>query len=224
MNEYLETLNAKATLDVATLGTVTLEPNTKLRVLPPENDVQTLDLLRGTMHAKINAAPRRFVVRTPAALAVDLGCEYTLTVEDDGRGRLAVSYCAVSLERVDRAPTLVTQGASCRIGAKGPGTPLADGASPALRAAADQLDAGDGTAFDRLVAEATAHDTLTLWHIMRRITPEERARAYDRLAGFVPPPKGAPRDAVVRGERAAIASYKEALTPLWFGSSSSPKE
>jgi len=156
------------------------------------------------------------VVRTPAALAVDLGCEYTLAVEDDGRGRLSVGYGAVSLERQDRAPTLVTQGTSCAIGAHGPGTPLADSASAALRAAAEQLDAGDGTAFDRILDATTARDTLTLWHVMRRISPAERGRAYDRLATFVAPPVDAPREAVVRGERDAIGSYKTALTPQWF--------
>jgi hypothetical protein len=117
---------------------------------------------------------------------------------------------------MDRAPALVTQGASCAIGQKGPGTPLDDGASSVLRAAADALDAGQASAFDRLLAATTDRDTLTLWHVMRRIDPEERGRAYDRLARFAPPPKGAPREAVVRGEHEAIAAYREVLAPLWF--------
>jgi ferric-dicitrate binding protein FerR (iron transport regulator) len=222
VDETLETHEARAKLEVASLGTVALEPNTKLRLIAPENDVQTLDLMRGTMHAKINAPPRRFVVRTPLADAVDLGCEYTLSVEEDGRGRLSVSYGAVSLERSDRASTLVTQGASCAIGAKGPGTPLADGTNPTIRAAAADLDAGEATAFDRLLVASTAQDTLTLWHVMRRIAPDERGRAYDRLATFVPPPPKAPRDAVVRGDHAAIAAYREALVGVWF--SAPPKK
>ncbi len=216
-DEVLETPpSSKATLDVATLGTVTLEPNTKLRLLGAEGQAQKLDLLRGTVHARINAPPRLFIVKTPIADAVDLGCEYTLTVDEQGAGRLAVSYGAVSLERPSHAPTLVTQGTWCPIGARGPGTPLATTASESLRRAAEDLDSGEPAAFDRLLRASTKADTLTLWHVMRRNSPDERGRAYDRLASFVPPPKAAPRDAVVHGEHAAIAAYRDALSTIWY--------
>jgi hypothetical protein len=216
-DEILETTSAStATLDVATLGTVGLEPNTKLRLLKAEGEVQKLDLLRGTLHAKISAAPRLFVVKTPTADAVDLGCAYTISVDDDGKGSLEVTSGAVSLERQARAPTLVTQGASCILGAHGPGTPLAKTANATLRKAASDLDEGDASAFDRVVGSATKTDTLTLWHVMRRIAPEERARAYDKLARLVPPPRNASREAVVRGDHAAFAAYREALSSIWF--------
>ena len=151
-----------------------------------------------------------------SADAIDLGCEYSLTVDDEGTGLLSVSYGSVSLEREKRASTLVVEGTSCKIGENGPGTPLSLSANPALRKAADELDAGDGTAFDRLLAAAGDGDTATLWHVMRRMDPEERGRAWDRLAKIAPPPATAPRDAVVRGERPAIAAYKDALLPRWF--------
>jgi hypothetical protein len=207
---------AKATVEIAKLGTVALEPGSKLRLLPAKGETHTLDLEKGTLHARIDAPPRLFVVKTPHTDAVDLGCEYQLSIEADGSGRLSVAYGSVSLEREDRAPTLVTQGASCRIGRNGPGTPLSDATSEAMKKAAAELDDGDATAFDRILRAADEQDTLTLWHVMRRKDPEERGRAYDRLATLVKPPAGAPRAAVVAGERSAIAAYRDALKERWF--------
>jgi ferric-dicitrate binding protein FerR (iron transport regulator) len=205
-----------ATLEIARLGTVSIEPESKLRLIAADDKMQTLDLVRGTMHAKIAAPPRLFIVKTKRVDAVDLGCEYKLSVNDEGVGLLAVSYGSVSLERPNRALTLVVEGTTCKIGPNGPGTPLSANASAELRKAADDLDGGDATALDRVLAAAGEDDTATLWHVMRRMDPEERGRAWDRLSKLVPPPPSAPREAVVRGERPAIAGYKEALLPRWF--------
>src|SRR5919197_849723 len=49
-----------------------------------------------------------------------------------------------------------------------------------------------------LLASARARDALTLWHLLSRGTPEERAKVYDRLATLVPPPSSATREAVLR--------------------------
>jgi ferric-dicitrate binding protein FerR (iron transport regulator) len=210
--------DAKATLEVAQLGTVALAPGSSVKLLPSSGNAHTLDLIKGTLHARIDAPPRLFVVKTKQADAVDLGCEYELTVDEKGEGRLAVSYGSVALERASRAPTLVTQGAWCRIGKNGAGTPLSNGASAEMKKAAADLDEGDGTAFDRILRAADEQDTLTLWHVMRRLDPEERGRAYDRLAKIVKPPANAPRAAVVAGETAAIAAYRDALKERWFHS------
>src|SRR5258708_2018912 len=47
-----------------------------------------MELERGTIHAMIWAPPGEFLVGTPSALAVDLGCAYTLQVDDSGAGLL----------------------------------------------------------------------------------------------------------------------------------------
>jgi hypothetical protein len=49
-----------------------------------------MELARGTMHATIWAPPNQFFVETPSTLAVDLGCAYTLTVDEDGGGLVTV--------------------------------------------------------------------------------------------------------------------------------------
>ena len=70
------------------------------------------------------APPRLFFVDTPAGVAADLGCAYTLEVDDHGDGLLHVTSGWVALQLKDRE-SMVPAGASCatRPGV-GPGTPF----------------------------------------------------------------------------------------------------
>ena len=68
-------------------------------------DVSTMALDRGTIHARIWAPPKLFFVNTQAALAVDLGCAYTLQIDEQGAGLLRVTSGWVGLEREGATPS-----------------------------------------------------------------------------------------------------------------------
>ena len=74
-----------------------VEPNSRLRLAGVGATDHRLELARGTMNAFIWAPPRLFFVDTPSATAVDLGCAYTLTVDDLGNGELHVMTGYVAL-------------------------------------------------------------------------------------------------------------------------------
>src|SRR5207247_5950259 len=124
---------------------------------------------RGTVHAVLAAPPGRFVVNTPSATATDLGCVYTLHVDEDGAGMLSVSKGWVALA-LDGREALVPVGASCRTDPRrGPGTPSYDDADQALRDALDDFDeARDAAARARALRVVLDHATpghaATLWH------------------------------------------------------------
>src|SRR6185295_11964349 len=86
------------------------------------------------------APPRLFFVDTPSAVAADLGCAYTLEVDDQGASKLSVTSGWVALELKDRE-SIVPAGASCdtRPGV-GPGTPYFDDAPSVLREALKTVD------------------------------------------------------------------------------------
>src|SRR5262249_19382689 len=91
VGNWLETgARARATVDVANIGQLTIEPNTRLRLLTTRAGDHRLALARGTLHARIWAPPNQFFVETPSTLAVDLGCAYTLTMDDEGAGLVNV--------------------------------------------------------------------------------------------------------------------------------------
>jgi hypothetical protein len=193
-------------------GQVTIDPGSRFRLLEASGSQQRFDLQRGAIHALIWAPPGRFVVDTPSSKTIDLGCRYTLQVSHDGTGLLTVELGWVAFER-DKVESFIPAGAACvtRPG-RGPGTPYFQSASPALIGALGRFDAGAGdAALDSAIAAASPRDGLSLWHLMMRTRGSERARVFDRLAGLVNLPPEASRDAILRGDGAAIDAAWNAL-------------
>lgn len=223
VGEWIETRGGRARLAVGDIGEVELEPSTRIALVDAGLKAHRLSLARGVMHAIIWAPPGQFVVDTPSAIAIDLGCRYTLEVKDDGSGVLRVEAGWVGFEHAG-VRSLVPGGAvnDTRPG-KDPGTPHFEDASAAFSEALDVIDFG-GTAdarrraLDALVAEARTRDAISLWHLLSRVDGEERARVRDRLASLVPPPAAVSREGVLRGDRAMLDAW---WNELGLGSSES---
>jgi hypothetical protein len=208
---------SRAEIRVGAIGTVDVEPNSRVRLVEASVTEHRLALDRGTLKARIWAPPRLFFVDTPAGVAVDYGCAYTLTVDDGGAGLLRVTLGEVALELGGRE-SLVPAGAACatRPGL-GPGTPFFEDAPDALRAALARYDfeGGGAPALGDVLASARPRDTLTLWYLLARTTPTERPSVYDRLAALAPPPGGVDRDAVLALDAEALARWRERLEAEW---------
>lgn len=216
---------SRARIDVGRIGEVDVDPNTRVQLVESRGREHRLSLVRGTIHARIWAPPRFFFVNTPSATAIDLGCAYTLHVDDTGAGLLRVTNGWVGFER-DGRESYIPKGAVCatRPGI-GPGTPYYDDAPSGYGEALTVLDFGAATdprrveAFELVLSRARKRDGLTLWHLLVRGSAEERARVYERLAALVPPPSGVTREAVLRGDRAALDRWWDALgvdTATWW--------
>ncbi len=99
----------------------------------------------------------------------------------------------------------------------GPGTPHYGTVSRAFREALTTLDFERATgprraeALSRILGEAEPTDAVTLWHLLRRLDPDERDRLFDRLAAFVPPPAGVTRDGVRAGRREMLDRWWDEL-------------
>src|SRR5690349_3738825 len=79
VGQSLETMaGERVRLQVASIGEVEVRDQSQVRLLESREGRQRLAMPFGTMHARIYAPPAVFIVDTPAARAVDLGCEYTL--------------------------------------------------------------------------------------------------------------------------------------------------
>ena len=210
--QQLDTGDRRARLAVGAIGEVQLEPGTTVRLLDTGERQHRLSLARGRMHATIWAPPGQFVVDTPSAVAVDLGCRYTLAVGADGSGRLSVEAGWVGIEHGARL-ALVPAGAvaNTRPGS-GPGTPHYEDASAAFSRALDVLDfsedAGARTrALADALAEARARDALSVWHLLTRTSGSARTQVYERLTVLVPPPHGVTRDGVLAGDRTMLEAW-----------------
>ncbi len=213
---------SRATMQSDSVGEVGIEPNSRLRLLAAHRDEQRLALDHGTIHAIIWAPPAQFVVDTLAAKTVDLGCEYTLSVANDGKGFLTVEMGWVAFQWRN-IESFIPAGAACttRPG-HGPDTPHFLDAPQALTKAVAEFDLTENTqTLDRALAVARPRDALTLWHLLQRTQGAERAKVFDRFQSLVKSPSSLTREGVLSGDRKSMDAAWNALdlgdTSWWRG-------
>ena len=223
VGEWLETdANSRAEIAVSSIGSVEVDENTRVRLLETHPTEHRLELARGKMSAHIWAPPRLFFVNTPSAVAADLGCAYTLEVDDQGSSLLRVTSGWVALELENRE-SIVPAGAACETRpGLGPGTPYFEDASSVFRQSLKTVDfdANASTRSSALVwilDQSRPRDTLTLWHLLARVDAEDRARVYDRMAAFVPPPAGVTREGILALDEKMLDAWRDALETTWMG-------
>ncbi|TMQ03310.1 MAG: FecR domain-containing protein [Deltaproteobacteria bacterium] len=214
---WLETSDrAVADVRIADIGSLTVYGDSRVRLVDTGAAGHRLELARGKLSARVVAPPRLFVVDTPVASAVDLGCAYELAVDGDGRTRLRVTSGAVSLEGHGLTAYAPMNTEVLAAPGRGPGTPVALTAPPALRDAVARFDAGDPAALAALVAAAGSGDTVTLWNLLSRTRGADRAAVVARLDALSPLPPTVHADAVRAGDPAAIEAWRDALDDRWI--------
>lgn len=227
VGEWLETDDvSRAKINVATIGHVDVDPNTRIRLLETKLTEHRLELARGRLSARIWAPPRLFFVDTPSAVAADLGCAYTLEVDDAGASLLRVTSGWVALQLRDRE-SMVPAGAACatRPGI-GPGTPYFEDASQIFRKALAELDfepqAPEGSKtrpLHLILEEARPRDTLTLWHLLSRVEGADRGLIYDRLVSLAGAPDNVTREGILRLDEGMMSSWQDKLEDNWSNDS-----
>lgn len=210
--------SSTARIAVADIGTVDVSPNSRVRLEETGRDEHRLSLERGKLHAKIFAPPRLFVVDTPSAKAVDLGCEYTLDVDKNGDSVLHVTGGWVALEREGRE-SIVPAGMMCKTRkGRGLGTPFNTDATDAFKRALDSFDfaRGGSAAVQTMIREAELYDMFTLWHLLSRVSKEDRGAVYDALADLVPPPASVTREGILSKNKKMLDAWKVEVENAWF--------
>ncbi len=194
---------SRASLNVAEVGEIYVDPGSRVRLIESGSNHSRLALELGTIHAAIWAPPGQFVVDTPSATAVDLGCAYTLHVNDDGSGTLRTTLGWVGFHK-DGHDSFIPAGAmSMTSPVQGPGIPYFEDASEELRSALHAFDFEALSAADReqalhtILAQARPRDAFTLWHLLARVNAQERPQVYARLASLATPPASVTREGML---------------------------
>ncbi len=229
VGQWLETdQNSSAQINVASIGQVQVDPNTRVRLLQSQPTEHRLELARGKMSARIWAPPRLFFVDTPSAVAADLGCAYTLIVDDSGGSLLRVTSGWVALELKDRE-SIVPAGAACQTRSGiGPGTPYFEDAGAEFLNALTELDfqsnkVAKSRALNHLLQTARVKDTLTLWHLLVRVEGDERRRVFEKMTSLVELPTDVNREGILKLDSEMIRKWKEKLEFYWVSGSIDPK-
>jgi hypothetical protein len=219
LGETLTTKNNRLRLAADEVGQVEIEPNSVVRIGESSGKRQQLELRQGTLHALIWAPPTLFQVETRSSRAIDLGCQYTLSVDERGKGLLHVETGWVAFQS-GKLESFIPAGASCRTQpVRGPGIPFFDDAPQTLRdALAEWESTADYATLERVILVARPRDGLTLWHMLPRVPATSRAAVYDRMAVLAGLPE-ANREAALRLDGPAMDAAWNALKledPGWW--------
>jgi hypothetical protein len=211
--------SSQAEVEIANIGRLYVEPDTRLRLVVTKADEHRISLEQGKVEALTWAPPRLFVVDTPSATAIDLGCRYTLEVQKDGSSLLHVTLGMVSLENDGRASYVPADFFARTRKGEGPGTPYREDSSPRLRAALDVIDSSPDEQARSLqavtvLAEARDDDAVTLWHLLPRVGPSVRNDVYVRLARIVEPPAGVTHDGILSLDSTMLHAWGETIPKL----------
>lgn len=186
-------------------GQVELAPMGEMRILESRPGRHRFDLRSGTMHAFILAPPGEFVVDTPSSRAVDLGCQYTLSVDRRGDGTLDVETGWVAFLH-GGVESFVPAGARCLTRREsGPGIPFYRDAPEGLVEAAKRfVETRSESALREILDNARERDALTVWHVMTRTQGRQRGLAFERFGQLVSVPAEVTPERIARGDAAAI--------------------
>ena len=219
VGETLETGDfSLAKVTVSEIGEVELDSNSRIRLVQTGQTEHRIALDHGLMRATISAPPRLFFVDTPAAEAIDLGCVYTLQVDDAGRSVLHVTLGWVALVRNGRE-VYVPRYAMCeaRPGID-PGTPYFEDASSAFVRALQKFDFEDGgeESLQEVLRESRPRDTFTLWHLLSRVDEARRVQVLNRMIELVGLPKGITREGTLQLDQNMLDAWKDEMDTVWF--------
>lgn len=208
---------SRASLRAEDTGQIEVEQSTRLRLTTMDAGLKRIALDRGTIQVYIWAPPGQFVVDTPSALTVDLGCAYTLHVDESGAGLVRTSMGWVGF-KLNGHESFIPAGAACATRPKvGPGTPYFEDASSKFRVALARFDFEDRAPQQRagdlaiLLGASRKRDALTLWHLLKRVEEGQRVLVYDRLQELAPPPASVTREGILRLDPAMLDLWWNAL-------------
>ena len=218
VGQTLETdANSTARLHVAGLGVIDVEPGTRVRLIATTAKRHRIALDYGTISARMWAPPFSLAVETQSAALFDLGCAFTMHAEPGGYGSVHVTSGWIEFEDASRSVVVPAGAEAIAHPGLGPGIPFFTDAPLELRVAIEQFDshpenaALQAEAIDRILASARLRDAFTLLNLFHEVRPDQRARVLDRLASFVPIPRGFMRDDVLSLRRDAVAAYWDAV-------------
>ncbi len=219
VGDFLETdASSRARITVADIGNVEIEPNSRVKLVGTNAKEHRISLEHGILQAQISAPPRLFIVDTPSAVAVDLGCAYKLEVDKKGNSYLHVTSGFVALERGGRE-SIVPAGAMCITKrGLGLGTPFSADTTDKFRAALERFDFSNGgsRSVQTMLDNRGLYDIISLWHLLSRVQKTDREAIFDALSEYVKPPAEATRDGILKLDRKMLADWRTDVERVWF--------
>lgn len=189
-NDIIETdAISRIEIQVPDVGTITLEPNSKIQRLPA-NKIQ---LLSGMLSANKKGANKLLTLVVPEAEIKDyfLGGQFTLAVNEDNITTVNVNDGWTTIVKND-LETLLLPNHTCRIiPDSGIGLPYLNTSASAFVEAVNNYcftNPNNEEALISVLTKAELNNSVTLWNLMKRVTRKQRDMVIYTLFGLLGDP------------------------------------
>lgn len=179
----------------------------------PDDEGHLLRLERGGLELSWTGPPRGVRVETPAASVIDLGCAYSLFVDDEGTDLSVVDGTILLKNALGESYVAGGSGARARPG-EPPALPLRFDAEPGFAAAMEALNRGERAALPEALELARPEDLLTLWNLLARVPEAERPAVYAAIRRHVASLPETPSPALLALDGPARSALWQAIAPV----------
>ncbi len=190
--------SSSAELLVSNIGTVTIEPNSKVIFVKGADGNNRILVEYGTINADMNSQPNTFYVEMPSAVASDKGGAYILTIDSTGDGLVYVKSGKVEVQSQNKGAIVPAGSLVMTKKELGVGTPFNENSSPKFKNALFNFDFGDcsGSCVSTLLGAARMSDAVTLVNLIPNVENQYKDEVYTKLARFVAPPAEVHADSI----------------------------
>ena len=204
---------SEARIKVGMIGNIDVAPGSEIQLVETNDKEYKLFLQEGKISAKTWAPPDLLKIKTPAGEVTDLGCAYTLEVADDSSSVLEVTTGWVAFKSGDDK-FIIPAGAVCRTEShSGAGTPYFSNSSDEFKDALAKYNF-QGNSDDELksvLANASPHDALSLWYLLKRATEKQKKEIYSTLSRYIPPPDNVTLQGIMQNNNSMLFSWWQRL-------------
>lgn len=212
LGEWLITdSHSRARLKAGMAGEVDVDAGSMVKLVDTKESDYKILLKEGKIDARLWHRANHFSVTTPAVTAVDLGCSYTMEVNENGYSFLSVTAGNVLLKSGTKEE-IIPAGAVCESTKQnGPGTPYFLNASTEFKAALAKYDQGGRKRDDleTILSNSGKKDALSLWYLLKNAKPGDVKIIYDKLAEQVTPPGGITIEGIKGGNQKMLLLWWE---------------
>jgi hypothetical protein len=205
-DDILETFSNSAVIMIPEMGQVSLNPWNKIQKKSSYN----LLLSKGDLTAENKNAEESFTAQVfnSEIKCAGTGVAYKLKINNDNTADLTVSN-GRAIVTGNKLESVVTPGLICRISEKGPEIPMSLNSSEETKKAFELLSYyNDQDALNKVLNQSGLAEGISLWHLLKRITGDNRGAVFNKLYSLYPPPKGVDQESILR--------LKEEALNRWF--------
>ena len=167
-------------------GNITIEPNSKIRLVTSDNNESRVEVISGTVNTDNKIKPGKIVIEANNVKVRDNGANYTFNVDDKGNGIVYVKDGKVSFVSNNNRQAYIPEGNFCYSQPdKGVGTPFRKDSKPEFQQALFNYDFGNNKVPEvvySVLANANVQDAYSLVNLLPRLDENKKFMVFNKLS------------------------------------------